>query len=94
MSEKQLAHYRAMEQGLNELVGALTGALSRPSISNVRLLLNAGEYGLALEMICEAIEDQRVHISSSQYEEIEELGQRMGMGSGTWEGLGALRRTD
>lgn len=93
-SEEQLAHYRAMEQGLNELVGALTGVLSPTSIINVRLLLTAGEYGLALEMICEAIEDQRVPISSSQYEGIEALGQRMGMESGTWEGLGSLRRTD
>jgi len=80
--------YAKLETRLREILESLTF----PSEERrwVEEYLDAGEYGLAFEVICETIEKHRLRIPAATYRAMDEVGRQMLLNEKTWNSLSAL----
>ncbi len=80
-------HYQALERDLLRLLADVGSQLEPAETLWVRLYLDAGEYGLALETICAVLKRKQRPISGATYVSIEDLGERMDVDVRTWNDL-------
>ena len=72
---------------LRVVVGGLDGRLPSAHIKNASTLLDAGEPGVALEILCDQLSEGDVPISERERAQIIEAGERMGIASRYWADL-------
>ena len=91
MSQKDYRkHYQQMESGIKRLLVHLGDVLGEEEKGEVTQFVDAGEYGVALETLCDILVEKECTVSQSVLREIEDLGLAMEMVSDCWR----LIRTD
>jgi plasmid maintenance system antidote protein VapI len=76
--------YNFLDKQLNALISSMIDSLSQDEISELRELLDAGEYGVAYETLCSIIVERNKLITKQMYAQLIELGQKMQMTEDTW----------
>ncbi len=77
-------NFSIIKYQLEKLVGELTDFLTVEDIKNVHELINHGECGVALELICSQLFEYEVAISSEMLQRIKEIGIDMSLPEETW----------
>jgi len=75
---------KQIEQSLCEVLGYLKGILREPDYTNASELIDAGEYGIALDVICAQLFEFEISVPRAAYVKLEEIGQRMHIPKHTW----------
>lgn len=68
----------------NILAIALKNKLPSNDIKLIHEYLEYNEWGIAFEVLCSAIESDKINISLADFEEIKAIGKRMNIGEGLW----------
>jgi hypothetical protein len=76
-------YFKQLERELLGVLGSLP-RLDRAEAEEVRMYLDAGEYGLCLETICATLQQAQRPISAETYVNIVDLGERMGIEPACW----------
>jgi hypothetical protein len=82
--------FSEIEYGLNDLVNACNAKLNNAIINSVYELIEAREYGLALEELSNFLFEYDVKIDLSFYKKLEEIGLKMSMDTSSWDFLEKL----
>lgn len=80
---------RRKRQLLAELVGDFERELQPTIISEIRSSLDAGEYGVGFELLCNMLFEFSINLSRAQYEKIVTLGESMDLPRTEWSFLEA-----
>ncbi|MCC3584404.1 MAG: MafI family immunity protein [Microcoleus sp. PH2017_30_WIL_O_A] len=76
-----------MVKKLNEVLARLKESLSDTQIEFLQSYINAGEWNLALEILCDILIEEEIPIDSRGYELLQEVGNTLNMEKETWEML-------
>lgn len=76
-----------IENRLNELLSLVSNVLSESQRDDIQMFINASEWGLALETICEFLYEDELPLSEKAYELCREVGMGMSLDSSNWEVL-------
>lgn len=68
----------------NILAIALKNKLPSNDIKLIHEYLEYNEWGIAFEVLCSAIESDKINISLADFEEIKAIGKRMNIDEGLW----------
>lgn len=72
---------------LNEVLAQLKEILSETQIEFLQSYINAGEWNLALEILCDILIEEEIPINLKGYELLQEVGNILNMERETWEML-------
>ena len=72
---------------LNEVLAQLKEVFSDTQIEFLQSYINAGEWNLALEILCDILIEEEISIDLKAYELLQEVGNILNMESETWEML-------
>ncbi|MEK0182076.1 MAG: MafI family immunity protein [Oscillatoriales cyanobacterium] len=72
---------------LNEVLAQLKEILSETQIEFLQSYINAGEWNLALEILCDILIEEEIPIDLKGYELLQEVGNILNMERETWEML-------
>ncbi|MCC3476248.1 MAG: MafI family immunity protein [Microcoleus sp. PH2017_29_MFU_D_A] len=72
---------------LNEVLTQLKEVFSDDQIEFLQSYINAGEWNLALETLCDILIEEEIPIDSRGYELLQEVGNTLNMEKETWEML-------
>ena len=72
---------------LNEVLAQLKEILSDTQIEFLQSYINAGEWNLALEILCDILIEEEISIDLKAYELLQEVGNILNMERETWEML-------
>ena len=79
--------YKIVVKNLNEVLAKLKESLSDTQIEFLQSYINAGEWNLALETLCDILIEEEIPIDSRGYELLQEVGNTLSMEKETWEML-------
>jgi len=79
--------YKIVVKKLNEVLAKLKESLSDTQIEFLQSYINAGEWNLALETLCDILIEEEIPIDSRGYELLQEVGNTLSMEKETWEML-------
>ncbi|MCC3592640.1 MULTISPECIES: MafI family immunity protein [unclassified Microcoleus] len=79
--------YKIVVKKLNEVLARLKESLSDTQIEFLQSYINAGEWNLALEILCDILIEEEIPIDSRGYELLQEVGNTLNMEKETWEML-------
>ena len=79
--------YKIVVKKLNEVLAKLKESLSDTQIEFLQSYINAGEWNLALEILCDILIEEEIPIDSRGYELLQEVGNTLSMEKETWEML-------
>lgn len=79
------------EADLGALVNLFTESLPAENIADARDLIDHGEYGVALELVCTQLYEYDVPVPTETYRLIEQCGRIMQMNEASWAFLEELR---
>ncbi len=84
-----------MHENWDELVGRLRAvvieldqSLTRQEVDSIWQLIDAGEPGIAFEMLCDQLSELSVMVDGEMAYRLRVIGTTMGLESGQWEVLG------
>lgn len=76
--------YAGLEKQLQSLISRQPALFSEGEVAEILHFIDVGEYGLALETLCDIILEEKKSIDAHTYHQIEELGRQMKMESPVW----------
>jgi len=76
-----------IENTLLTIIDSIGGKILSEQTQNMRELTAAGEPGIALEILCDTLDDDSIAITADTLSLIRIIGQAMGMDSDYWERL-------
>lgn len=79
--------YKYLDQNLRVLLGLVESRLSMEEIDDLKSYLDAGEYGVGFQYLCEILLVRNQNITPEAYKLFEELGTRMSLDPHIWAGL-------
>lgn len=79
--------YKIVVNKLNEVLTQLKEVLSDTQIEFLHSYINAGEWNLALEILCDILIEEEIPIDLKSYELLQEVGNILNMERETWEML-------
>jgi len=79
--------YKIVVNKLNEVLAQLNEILSDTQIEFLQSYINAGEWNLALEILCDILIEEEIPINLKGYELLQEVGNILNMERETWEML-------
>jgi len=77
--------YQAVETNLNTVMARVAPLVSEIDANDIREFVQAGEYGLAFELLCHALATGQQPISAEVYALIDTLGSQLELDSCRWE---------
>ncbi len=90
-SRKSLtAQLQERDQAIRRVLEQAAPVLSEGERSEVRMFLDAGEYGVALETLCDLLREQGKRLPSDVAEQVRAIGVDMGMGATTFDDIGVV----
>lgn len=72
---------------LNEVVSIVGEVFSKTQKEDIIMFINAGEWGLALETMCEFLYEEELPITLKAYRLVEEVGSLLKLNSNLWKNL-------
>lgn len=84
---KQMFDYKIVESKLNEVINIVKLQLSDNQIEFLVSDIQAGEWNLALETLCDILIEEELPIDLNGYELLQEVGDMLNMERETWEML-------
>jgi hypothetical protein len=72
---------------LNEALSIVGEVLSKNQREDISMFINAEEWGLALETLCEFLYEEKLPITLKAYELLKEVGSLLKLNSNLWENL-------
>ena len=79
--------YKIVVKKLNEVLAQLKEVFSDAQIEFLQSYINAGEWNLALETLCDILIEEEIPIDLKAYELLQEVGNILNMERETWEML-------
>ena len=79
--------YKIVESKLNEVINIVKPQLSDTQIEFLVSDIQAGEWNLALETLCDILIEEEISIDLKGYELLQEVGDMLNMERETWEML-------
>ncbi len=79
--------YKLVESKLNEVIDIVKSQLSETQIEFMVSDIQAGEWNLALETLCDILIEEEIPIDLKGYELLQEVGNILNMEQETWEML-------
>ena len=79
--------YKIVVKKLNEVLAQLKEVFSDAQIEFLQSYINAGEWNLALEILCDILIEEEIPIDLKSYELLQEVGNILNMERETWEML-------
>ncbi|NJK67192.1 MAG: MafI family immunity protein [Microcoleus sp. SU_5_3] len=79
--------YKIVVKKLNEVLAQLKESLSDTQIEFLQSYINAGEWNLALETLCDLLIEEEIPLNLRGYELLQEVGNILNMDRKTWEML-------
>jgi len=79
--------YKFLEQNLAALLAMLESRLSKEEIDDLNSYVDAGEYGVAFQYLCEILVRRNQPIPPEAYKLCDSLGTRMQLDPQIWAGL-------
>lgn len=79
--------YKIVVKKLNEVLSQLKEFFSDAQIEFLQSYINAGEWNLALETLCDILIEEEIPIDLKAYELLQEVGNILNMERETWEML-------
>jgi hypothetical protein len=79
--------YKIVVKKLNEVLTQLKEVFSDGQIEFLQSYINAGEWNLALETLCDILIEEEIPIDLKAYELLQEVGNILNMERETWEML-------
>ncbi|MEG4337864.1 MafI family immunity protein [Microcoleus sp. D3_18_C2] len=79
--------YKIVVKKLNEVLAQLKEVFSGAQIEFLQSYINAGEWNLALETLCDILLEEEIPIDLKAYELLQEVGNILNMERETWEML-------
>ena len=79
--------YKIVVKKLNEVLAQLKEVFSDGQIEFLQSYINAGEWNLALETLCDILIEEEIPIDLKGYELLQEVGNILNMKRETWEML-------
>lgn len=76
-----------MVNKLNEVLAQIKEIFSDTQIEFLQSYINAGEWNLALEILCDILIEEEIPIDLKSYELLQEVGNILNMERQTWEML-------
>ena len=73
-----------IETKLLEVLDAFANQLPRDDVSNIRELVEAGEWGVGFEILCTQLYEYDVEIPRALFHQLESIGHLMQMDKSTW----------
>ena len=82
--------YKIVVKKLNEVLAQLKEVFSGAQIEFLQSYINAGEWNLALETLCDILIEEEIPIDLKGYELLQEVGNILNIERQTWEMLKVL----
>lgn len=82
-----MSDYEVIIGKVNEILSLLDGILPHNQIESLQVDVNAGEWALALEILCSNLYEYDIPIPARVYELINEAGKMMRMDESKWQML-------
>lgn len=82
-----MLNHRIVISNLDEALTLVKELLSETQVSDIRLYINTGEWGLALEILCNVLYENEIPIPLRAYELLREVGTTLKLKSQNWEVL-------
>ena len=82
--------YKVVESKLHEVINIVKPQLSEAQIEFLVSDIQAGEWNLALEILCDILIEEEIPIDLKSYELLQEVGNILNMEQETWEMLKVL----
>ena len=79
--------YKIVVKKLNEVLAQLKEVFSGAQIEFLQSYINAGEWNLALETLCDILIEEEIPIDLKGYELLQEVGNILNVERETWEML-------
>jgi hypothetical protein len=79
--------YKIVESKLNEVIDIVKPELSQTQVEFMVSDIQAGEWNLALEILCDILIEKEITIDLKGYELLQEVGNILNMELETWEML-------
>jgi hypothetical protein len=79
--------YKVVESKLNEVINIIKPQLSETQVEFIISDIQAGEWNLALETVCDILIEEEIPIDVKGYELLQEAGNILNMERETWEML-------
>ncbi len=84
---KQMFDYKILENKLHQVINIVKPQLSETQIEFMVSDIQAGEWNLALETLCDILIEEEIPIDLNSYELLQEVGNILNMELQTWEML-------
>lgn len=84
---KQMFDYKIVETKLHQIINIVKPQLSETQIEFMVSDIQAGEWNLALETLCDILIEEEIPINLKGYELLQEVGNILNMERETWEML-------
>lgn len=79
--------YKVVESKLHQVIKIVKSQLSETQIEFIVSDIQAGEWNLALEILCDILIEEEISIDLKAYELLQEVGNILNMERETWEML-------
>ncbi|MBD2180139.1 MafI family immunity protein [Planktothrix sp. FACHB-1355] len=79
--------YKIIVDKLNEALFFVSEELSENQINFIRSDINAGEWRLAFETLCDILSEENLRMNPRVYKLVQEIGYGLNIDSETWESL-------
>ncbi|MGL6136945.1 MAG: MafI family immunity protein, partial [Planktothrix sp.] len=85
--DRLMFDYKIVVSKLNEVLAQIKEVFSDTQIEFLQSYINAGEWNLALEILCDILIEEEIPIDLKSYELLQEVGNILNMERQTWEML-------
>jgi hypothetical protein len=79
--------YKVVESKLHQVINIIKSQLSETQVEFIISDIQAGEWNLALETICDILIEEEIPLDLKSYELLQEVGNILNMEQETWEML-------
>ncbi|MEG5033797.1 MafI family immunity protein [Microcoleus sp. AT3-D2] len=79
--------YKVVESKLHQVINIIKPQLSETQVEFIISDIQAGEWNLALETVCDLLIEEEIPLDLKGYELLEEVGNTLNMEQETWEML-------
>lgn len=80
-----MSNTNRIEEQLGTVLSLISNVLSEAQRDDIQMYIRAGEWGLALETICDFLYEDNLPLSAHTYSLIQEIGTMLHLNSNTWE---------
>lgn len=77
-------HQQELSERMRHLITAVESQLAESESETIHSLIRAGEWGVALEILCTQLEERDVHVPYLTYSEIAVLGRMLNLDQSYW----------